>query len=218
MIYLVIKELASTAEDVTMVTSSIMIDTAVGSDVVYMANAIRALCRIIDMRLNIMLVLRQCPQHLQEPPCASIQVKNTLLDNFLENVIVLCQTSLPEGEEEDAGVPHLEEEFIIPAPALKATGEALGIVYVAFKRSEAYEPENLEAEASGFGCAIVTFGNNLKSTTKEIDPTTGEPEDTGYKDEYSGKDLKLQINDYLVTLCLAIPELVGADWRCRGGG
>ena len=50
MVYLVIKELANTAEDVIMVTSSIMKDTAVGSDVVYRANAIRALCRIIDVR------------------------------------------------------------------------------------------------------------------------------------------------------------------------
>ena len=48
MVYLVIKELANTAQDVIMVTSSIMKDTAVGSDVVYRANAIRALCRIID--------------------------------------------------------------------------------------------------------------------------------------------------------------------------
>ncbi|EGX49031.1 hypothetical protein AOL_s00079g252 [Orbilia oligospora ATCC 24927] len=48
MVYLVIKELASTAEDVIMVTASIMKDTAVGSDVVYRPNAIRALCRVID--------------------------------------------------------------------------------------------------------------------------------------------------------------------------
>ncbi|MCJ1309231.1 coatomer subunit gamma [Agyrium rufum] len=48
MVYLIIKELASTAEDVIMVTSSIMKDTAIGSDVLYRANAIRALCRIID--------------------------------------------------------------------------------------------------------------------------------------------------------------------------
>jgi len=51
MVYLVIKELSKEAEDVIMVTSSIMKDTAaVGSDVVYRANAIRALCRIIDVR------------------------------------------------------------------------------------------------------------------------------------------------------------------------
>lgn len=50
MVYLVLKELAGTADDVIMVTSSIMKDTAVGSDVLYRANAIRALCRIIDVR------------------------------------------------------------------------------------------------------------------------------------------------------------------------
>lgn len=49
MVYLIIKELANTAEDVIMVTSSIMKDVAVGSDVLYKANAIRALCRIIDV-------------------------------------------------------------------------------------------------------------------------------------------------------------------------
>lgn len=52
MVYLVIKELANTAEDVIMVTSSIMKDTAVGSDVLYRANAIRALCRIIDVGMR----------------------------------------------------------------------------------------------------------------------------------------------------------------------
>ena len=51
MVYLIIKELANSAEDVIMVTSSIMKDTAVGSDVLYRANAIRALCRIIDVRV-----------------------------------------------------------------------------------------------------------------------------------------------------------------------
>ena len=49
MVYLVLKELAGTADDVIMVTSSIMKDTSVGSDVLYRANAIRALCRIIDV-------------------------------------------------------------------------------------------------------------------------------------------------------------------------
>ncbi len=56
MVYLVIKELASTAEDVIMVTSSIMKDTAVGSDVLYRANAIRALCRIIDVSIYLIRV------------------------------------------------------------------------------------------------------------------------------------------------------------------
>ncbi|KAF8593968.1 coatomer subunit gamma [Ceratobasidium sp. AG-I] len=48
MVYLAIKELSTTAEDVIMVTSSIMKDMQGNLDAVYRANAIRALCRIID--------------------------------------------------------------------------------------------------------------------------------------------------------------------------
>jgi coatomer protein complex subunit gamma len=51
MVYLAIKELATTAEDVIMVTSSIMKDMQPNSEVIYRPNAIRALCRIIDVRL-----------------------------------------------------------------------------------------------------------------------------------------------------------------------
>jgi hypothetical protein len=55
MVYLAIKELADTAEDVIMVTSSVMKDVAgaggrgSGDQDIYRANAIRALCRIIDV-------------------------------------------------------------------------------------------------------------------------------------------------------------------------
>ncbi len=49
MMYLAIKELASTAEDVIMVTSSIQKDMQPNLEVVYRPNAIRALCRIIDV-------------------------------------------------------------------------------------------------------------------------------------------------------------------------
>lgn len=48
MVYSILKELANTAEDVIMSTSTIMKDMTVGSDVVYKANSVRALCRIID--------------------------------------------------------------------------------------------------------------------------------------------------------------------------
>lgn len=52
--YLVFKELASSASDVIMMTQSIMKDTGVSGDVLYKANAIRALCRIIDVgRINL---------------------------------------------------------------------------------------------------------------------------------------------------------------------
>lgn len=60
MVYLVIKELADTAEDVIMVTSSVMKDVAgggrgAGEQELYRANAIRALCRIIDVSWRIYL-------------------------------------------------------------------------------------------------------------------------------------------------------------------
>jgi len=48
MMYLVLKELANSAEDIIMSTSIIMRDMTVGSEVVYKANSVRALCRIID--------------------------------------------------------------------------------------------------------------------------------------------------------------------------
>lgn len=48
MVHLVIKELASSAEDVIMVTATIMKDTGGSTDSIYRPNAIRALCRIID--------------------------------------------------------------------------------------------------------------------------------------------------------------------------
>ena len=59
MVYLIMKELASNAQDVIMSTSIIMKDTSVGSDVLYRANAIRALCRIIDVRVLQFLMLPQ---------------------------------------------------------------------------------------------------------------------------------------------------------------
>ena len=49
MVYLVIKELSTIAEDVIMVTSSLMKDMQPKSELTYRANAIRALCKIIDV-------------------------------------------------------------------------------------------------------------------------------------------------------------------------
>ena len=49
MVHLVIKELAKSAEDIIMVTSTIMKDTGGSTDAIFRPNAIRALCRIIDV-------------------------------------------------------------------------------------------------------------------------------------------------------------------------
>ena len=103
-------------------------------------------------------------------------IKNTLPDTVLEDVTVVASPS-----EEDV----LEEDFIVPAPKL-VTNEP-GIVYVTFK--------NLAGE---FSFPITSFTNVLKFTSKEIDPTTGEPEESGYEDEYQVEDLELTGSDYVI--------------------
>ncbi|KAL1644129.1 coatomer subunit gamma [Diplodia intermedia] len=106
------------------------------------------------------------------------EIKNTLPDTVLADVTMVVTPS----EEEESG---LEEEFIIPAPALKT--DEPGTVYVSFKRTE--------GEAT---YVASSFTNILKFTLKEIDPSTGEPEEGGYEDEYQVEDLDLNGADYIV--------------------
>lgn len=103
-------------------------------------------------------------------------IKNTLPDTVLEDVTIAAAPS----EEE-----VLESEFIVPAPKL-ATNEP-GIAYVTFKK--------IDGEHS---VPVTSFTNTLKFTSKEIDPTTGEPEETGYEDEYQVEDLELTGSDYVI--------------------
>lgn len=106
-------------------------------------------------------------------------VKNTLPDTILADVTVVCTPSAADDEESG-----LEEEFTIPAPLLKT--DEPGTVYVSFKRPE------------GEDFVAANFTNILKFTSKEIDPATGEPEDSGYEDEYEVEDLDLVGSDYII--------------------
>lgn len=104
------------------------------------------------------------------------EVKNTLPATVLENVSIVA---IPADEEE------LEEDFIIPAEKLPT--DEPGKVYVAFKKT------------GGEGSLPTSsFSNILKFTTKEIDPSTNEPEDTGYDDEYEVGDFDLAGSDYVI--------------------
>ncbi|RAR05534.1 coatomer subunit gamma [Stemphylium lycopersici] len=106
-------------------------------------------------------------------------IKNTLEDTVLMDVEMVVTP-------EDDGDVQLEEEFVIPAPKL-ATNEP-GTVYISFKR--------LETESQFIAAS---FTNVLKFTSKEIDPSTGEPEEgDGYPDEYQVEDLYLTGADYVV--------------------
>jgi coatomer subunit gamma len=104
------------------------------------------------------------------------EVKNTLPATVLENVSVVAT---PSDEEE------LEEVFIIQAEKLET--DVPGKVYVAFHK------------AGGEGSLpISTFSNVLKFTSKEIDPTTNEPEESGYDDEYEVAEFDLSGSDYVI--------------------
>ncbi len=103
-------------------------------------------------------------------------VKNTLPSTVLENVSVVAS---PSDDEE------LEEVFIIQAEKLET--DEPGKIYVAFKK------------VGGEGALPVsTFSNILKFTSKEIDPTTNQPEDGGYDDEYEVAEFDLAGSDYVI--------------------
>lgn len=61
MVHLAIKELANSAEDIIMVTSTIMKDTGGSAEAIYRPNAIRALCRIIDVSVDLDIILLPLP-------------------------------------------------------------------------------------------------------------------------------------------------------------
>jgi coatomer subunit gamma len=83
----------------------------------------------------------------------------------------------------DAG---LTEDFIIPIPLL-TTAESPGILYVSFTRDK---PEEY---------ATVSFQCTLKFISKEVDPSSGEPEEEGYEDEYQLEEVELGGgSDYIV--------------------
>jgi len=103
-----------------------------------------------------------------------------MADTVLQNVSILATAQDPE----DGDAIPLEEEFLIPIESL-ATNEP-GTAYVAFKN------------VSGNAYPSCSFVNMLKFTSKEIDPTTGEPDTTGYDDEYEIEGLELGGTDYVV--------------------
>jgi coatomer protein complex subunit gamma len=123
-------------------------------------------------------------KHLyKEHVVLQFDIKNTLPDTVLADVSVVCTPSAADDEDEDAA-SELVEDFIIPAPLLRT--DEPGTVYVSFSRPA--EPAFLAA----------SFTNVLKFTIKEIDPTTQEPEDSGYEDEYQVEDLELAGADYVL--------------------
>ena len=118
-----------------------------------------------------------CVKHIfKEHIVFQFNVTNTLPETVLEGVSVLMQ---PAGE-------GLTEDFIIPIPSL-AAADGTQMVYVSFTRDS---PE--EYFIGGFGCT-------LKFVSKEMDPDTGMPEETGYPDEYHLEEIEVSAGgDYIL--------------------
>lgn len=126
------------------------------------------------------------------PP--QFNISNTIPDTVLEQVSVIMQ---PQSE--DSG---LVEDFIIPLPSL-SSATSPGIVYVSFTR------ENTDVYA------IASFQCTLKYVSKELDPSTGMPEEEGYEDEYQVEEVELSAGgDYIIPSY----STFGSEWdRMRTG-
>lgn len=80
----------------------------------------------------------------------------------------------------------LTEDFILTVPTL-TSATSPSIIYVSFTRDS---PE--EYATGSFQCA-------LKFLSKELDPSTGEPEEDGYEDEYQLEEVELAAGgDYII--------------------
>ncbi|KAJ3789993.1 coatomer subunit gamma [Lentinula aff. detonsa] len=136
-----------------------------------------------------------CVKHIfKEHVVFQYNVSNTLPDTVLEGVTIIMQPS----EETES----LVEDFIIPIPSLSSASSP-GTVYVSFTRTS---PEEF---------VIASFSCLLKFVSKELDPSTGEPEDEGYEDEYPLEDIELSAGgDYIIPSYATF----GSEWdRMRAG-
>ncbi|OBZ79670.1 putative coatomer subunit gamma [Grifola frondosa] len=135
-----------------------------------------------------------CVKHIfKEHIVFQFNVSNTIPDTLLEGVSVIMQ---PQADSSG-----LTEDFIIPVPTLTADTSP-GIIYVSFTRDT---PEDY---------AMASFQCILKFVSKELDPSTGEPEEDGYDDEYQLEETELAAADYIVPSYVTF----ASEWdRMRGG-
>ncbi|KAG8704712.1 coatomer subunit gamma [Ceratobasidium sp. 395] len=134
-----------------------------------------------------------CVKHLfKEHVVFQFNVSNTLPDTVLEQVVV---TMTPAAE----SASSFTEDFIIPIPSLSSGTP--GIVYVSHTRTD----------PSAY--ALGSFSCTLKFVSKELDPSSGEPEEDGYEDEYNLEDVEISAGgDWIVPNYAAF----NAEWERLG--
>ncbi|KAG8780109.1 coatomer subunit gamma [Ceratobasidium sp. 428] len=134
-----------------------------------------------------------CVKHLfKEHVVFQFNVSNTLPDTVLEQVVVTMTASAESA-------PSFTEDFIIPIPSLSSGTP--GIVYVSHTRTD----------PSAY--ALGSFSCTLKFVSKELDPSSGEPEEDGYEDEYNLEDVEISAGgDWIVPNYAAF----NAEWERLG--
>ncbi|KAG1874831.1 coatomer subunit gamma [Suillus subluteus] len=111
-----------------------------------------------------------CVKHIfKEYIVFQFNVSNTLPDTVLEQVVVVMQPQANSG---------LTEDVVFQIDSLSCANSP-GIVYVSFKRDNPQE------------CTTTSFQCILKFISKELDPSTGRPEEEGYEDKYQLEEVEL---------------------------
>eukprot|EP00123_Amoebidium_parasiticum_P005946 comp17018_c0_seq1/m.15702 comp17018_c0_seq1/g.15702 ORF comp17018_c0_seq1/g.15702 comp17018_c0_seq1/m.15702 type:complete len:883 (-) comp17018_c0_seq1:539-3187(-) len=131
----------------------------------------------------------QCIRHVFSSHLVlQFDITNTLNDQLLENVTVQAET---DGHFQEVCKVAVDS---LPFNTTKST-------YVAFTLPD--DPTDVSA----------TFTNTLKFLVKDCDPTTGEPDEEGYEDEYVLEDLDLTTADHV--LPVSVPNFAG-NWEELG--
>ncbi|KAK7043055.1 coatomer subunit gamma [Paramarasmius palmivorus] len=141
-VYLAIKELATTAEDVIMVTASAMKGVQPTSEVIYRPNAIRALCRIIDpsMAQSVDRLFKSAIIDRNPAISSSALIASYHLDPFAKDIIkrwvneaqttVDSKTSSSYFSTSSGGNSNVSGPQTIPSTSHIPQYHALGLLYL----------------------------------------------------------------------------------------
>lgn len=125
---------------------------------------------------------------------------NTLNDQLLENVEMMMQI-----DDEEAGLVR-----VLEIPAAQLAYDVPGQIYIGYEREDVDDYPigewlffSLFSYVALLICfflcmeTIASFSNSLKFIIKDCDPTTGEPDEEGYEDEYQVEDIDVLTSDYI---------------------
>lgn len=119
---------------------------------------------------------------------------NTLEDQQLEDVVVQVDASGGEG---------LGEMTLVPAPVLKYGVPARTYVSIARTAEDVYP--------------IGQLACTMKFAVKDVDPSTGEPDEQGFEEDYNLDDLTLGTGTaHLIAHPAEMPKIFKAAWEAVG--